>query len=65
MSVLVDEEPKPIFKTPHTEGIGLDLGLKDTLFTPKGVKITYLRKNQKLIKLNKSLKRQQRKLARK
>ena len=65
VSVLVDEEPKPIFKTPQTEGIGLDLGLKDTLFTPKGVHITDLRKNNKIIKLNKSLKRQQRKLLRK
>ena len=65
VSVLVDEEPKPIFKKPQTEGIGLDLGLKDTLFTPKGVHIKDLRKNQKLIKLNKSLKRQQRKLSRK
>ena len=65
VSVLVDEEPKPIFKPPQTEGIGLDLGLKDTLFTPKGVKIKDLRKNKKLVKLNKSLKRQQRKLSRK
>lgn len=65
VSVLVDEEPKLIFKKPQTEGIGLDLGLKDTLFTPKGVHITDLRKNKKLIKLNKSLKRQQRKLSRK
>ncbi|AJA42222.1 transposase [Staphylococcus phage vB_SepM_ phiIPLA-C1C] len=65
ISVLVDEEPKIIFKKPQTEGIGIDLGLKDTLFTPSGVKITDLRKNKKLIKLNKSLKRQQRKLSRK
>lgn len=64
-SVLVDEEPKPIFKKPQTEGIGIDLGLKDTLFTPKGVHIVDLRKNNRFIKLNKSLKRQQRKLARK
>lgn len=65
VSVLVDEEPKPLFKKPQTEGIGLDLGLKDTLFTPNGVHITDIRKNKKLIKLNKSLKRQQRKLSRK
>ena len=65
VSVLVDEEYKTIFKPLQTEGIGLDLGLKDTLFTPKGVHITDLRKNKKLIKLNKSLKRQQRKLSRK
>lgn len=44
ISVLVDEEPKIIFKKPQTEGIGIDLGLKDTLFTPSGVKITDLRK---------------------
>ena len=65
VSVLVDEEPKTVFKTPQTEGIGIDLGLKDTLFTPKGVHITDLRKNKRLIILNKSLKRQQRKLSRK
>ena len=65
VSVLVDEKPKVIFKSLQTEGIGIDLGLKDTLFTPSGVKITDLRKNKRLIKLNKSLKRQQRKLSRK
>ncbi|AKA61333.1 transposase [Staphylococcus phage Stau2] len=65
VSVLVDEEPKTILKKPHTEGIGIDLGLKDTLFTPSGGKITDLRKNKKLVKLHKSLKRQQRKLSRK
>lgn len=65
VSVLVDEEPKPILKKYQTEGIGIDLGLKDTLFTPKGVHITDLRKNKRLIKLNKSLKRQQRNLSRK
>lgn len=65
VSVLVDEELKSIFKKPQTEGIGIDLGLKDTLFTPKGVHITDLRKNKRLVKLNKSLKRQQRKLNRK
>ena len=65
VSVLVEEEPRPIFKPLQTEGIGIDLGLKDTLFTPKGVQIEDLRKNQKIIKLNKSLKRQQRKLSRK
>ncbi|BCG66437.1 transposase [Staphylococcus phage vB_SsapH-Golestan101-M] len=65
VSVLVEEKPKEIFKSLKTEGIGIDLGLKDTLFTSKGVHITDLRKNQKLIRLNKSLKRQQRKLARK
>lgn len=65
VSVLVDENPKIIFKSIQTEGIGLDLGLKDTLFTPNGVHIKDLRKNKKLIALNKSLKRQQRKLSRK
>ncbi|WP_422785083.1 RNA-guided endonuclease InsQ/TnpB family protein [Staphylococcus hominis] len=65
VSVLVDERPKSIFKSLQTEGIGLDLGLKDTLFTPNGVCIKDLRKNKRLIILNKSLKRQQRKLSRK
>jgi hypothetical protein len=36
------------FLKPQTEGIGIDLGLKDTLFTPSGVKITDLRKNKRL-----------------
>lgn len=65
VSVLVDEEPKSMFKPTQTEGIGIDLGLKDTLFTPKGVQLADIRKNHKLVKLNKSLKRQQRKLSRK
>ena len=65
VSVLVNEEPKPIFKHSQTEGLGIDLGLKDTLFTPKGVRIKDLRKNKRLIILNKSLIRQQRKLSRK
>lgn len=65
VSVLVDEKHKAVFKSLQSEGIGLDLGLKDTLFTPKGVRIKDLRKNKRLIILNKSLKRQQRKLSRK
>ena len=65
ISVMFEEDLKSIFKKPQTEGIGIDLGLKDTLFTPSGVHITDLRKNKRLIKLNKSLKRQQRKLSRK
>lgn len=65
VSVLVDEKHKAVFKSLQSEGIGLDLGLKDTLFTPKGMRIKDLRKNKRLIILNKSLKRQQRKLSRK
>lgn len=65
ISVLVDENPKPIFKPCQTEGLGIDLGLKDTLFTPQGVYLKDIRKNHKLVKLNQSLKRQQRKLSRK
>lgn len=65
VSVLVNESPKPMFKPKQTEGLGLDLGLKETLFSPNGIEIESLSKNQRLIKLNKSLKRQQRKLSRK
>lgn len=65
VAALVDESPKPMFKSKQMEGLGLDLGLKDTLFSPNGVEIKSLSKNQKLIKLHKSLKRQQRKLSRK
>ena len=51
-------------KALQSEPIGIDLGLSDTLFTPKGVKIKDLRKELKIIKLEASLKRQQRKLSR-
>lgn len=65
VSVLVDETSKTIFKPIQSDGLGLDLGLKETLFSPKGIEIENLSKNQNLIKLNKSLKRQKRKLAKK
>ncbi|MFC3610843.1 putative transposase [Staphylococcus piscifermentans] len=65
VSVLVDQPPSPVFKSKQTEGIGIDLGLKEAVFTPSGVKIRSFKTNQMIVKLDKSLKRQQRKLSRK
>lgn len=52
-------------KSQTSEGIGLDLGLANTVFAPSGVKIKDVRKSKNLLKLNASLKRQQRKLSKK
>ncbi|AMY04732.1 hypothetical protein CD149_09680 [Staphylococcus condimenti] len=65
VSVLVDQRLSPVFKSKQTEDIGIDLGLKEAVFTPSGVKIRSFKTNQTIVKLDKSLKRQRRKLSRK
>lgn len=65
VSVLVDEQIQNTYSFEKSEPIGIDLGLKETIYLSNGKKLMSLYRNRRLIKLNKSLKRQQRKLARK
>lgn len=65
VSVLVDESPTQTISTEKSEPIGLDLGLKETVYLSNGQKLMSIYRNKQLIKLNQSLKRQQRKLERK
>ncbi|QYA34066.1 RNA-guided endonuclease TnpB family protein (plasmid) [Macrococcus psychrotolerans] len=65
VSVLVDEPFTVNVRNQKSEPIGLDLGLKETVYSSNGEKLMSLYRNKQLIKLNKSLKRQQRKLSRK
>lgn len=65
VSVLVEEESKPIFKSVLSHGIGLDLGLKDAIISPNGSLMTNFKNNTAIVKMEKSLKRQQRFLSRK
>ena len=65
VSVLVEEERLPKDYTEQTEGIGIDLGIKEFLFSSDGESVANMARSNKIQKLEKSLKRQQRKLARK
>ena len=65
VSVLVDEQTDIKTDSPKSEPIGIDLGLKETIYLSNGQKLMSLYRNKQLIKLNKSLKRQQRRLSRK
>ena len=64
VSVLVEEERLPKDYTEQTEGIGIDLGIKEFLFSSDGESVANMAKSNKIQKLEKSLKRQQRKLSR-
>ena len=65
VSVLVDEEYLPKDYAEQSDGIGIDLGLKEFLFSSDGESVANMSKSNKIQKLEKSLKRQQRKLSRK
>ena len=64
VSVLVEEERLPKGYVEQTEGIGIDLGIKEFLYISDGNSVANITKSTKIIKLEKSLKRQQRKLSR-
>ena len=64
VSVLVDEERIPKSFVDKTEGLGIDLGIKEFLYTSDGNSVANIAKSAKIVKLEKSLKRQQRKLSR-
>lgn len=65
VSVLVEEETKPVYGRRSSQGMGLDLGLKDAIIGPEGPLMANFKHNSALEKLEKSLKRQQRFLSRK
>ena len=64
VSVLVDEDIK-INNKPCYEGIGVDLGLKDFAICSNGITKKNINKTSRVKKLEKKLKREQRKLSRK
>jgi putative transposase len=65
VSVLVEENKKPNKKIKRTDGIGIDVGIKSFLYDSEGKVVANPNKSITLVKLLKSLKRQQRSLARK
>ena len=64
VSVLVDLPEKKAEK-PQNEGIGIDLGIKDLAIMSNGVVKPNTNKTPKVIKLNRKLRREQRRLSRK
>ncbi len=64
VSVLVEEEAKAI-NPPTNEGIGVDLGLKKFMICSNGITKKNINKTEKIRKLEKKLKREQRCLSRK
>lgn len=64
VSVLVEEELQTAQKSIQSDGIGIDMGIKELLFDSNGNSVANINKSNSIIKLTKSLKRQQRKLSR-
>ena len=64
VSVLVEENIQ-VNNKPHSEGIGIDLGLKDFAIFSNGITKENINKTIKVKKTEKKLKREQRKLSRK
>ena len=64
VSILVEEDIKVDNKA-YSEGIGMDLGLKDFAVCSNGIKKKNINKTKEVKKLGKKLKREQRKLSRK
>lgn len=64
VSILVEENDTKVSK-PTNEGIGIDLGLKDFAICSNGNKFKNINKTLKVKKVEKRLKREQRKLSRK
>lgn len=64
VSVLVEEEKLTREQLKESDGTGIDMGIKEFLYSSNGEHITNISKSNKLLKLNKSLKRQQRKFSR-
>ena len=64
VSILVEEDDIQIFD-PINEGIGIDVGIKDFAICSDGVKFKNINKTSTVKKVEKKLKREQRKLSRK
>lgn len=64
ISVTVEEDMKPA-RTPESDGIGIDLGIKELAVCSDGMTIPNINKTEKLQKLQRKKKRLQRAIARK
>ncbi|EDT72356.1 transposase, IS605 OrfB family [Clostridium perfringens D str. JGS1721] len=64
VSILVEEDDIQVFN-PINEGIGIDVGIKDFAICSDGVKFKNINKTSNVKKVEKKLKREQRKLSRK
>ena len=64
VSVLVEEPSRVVRKHGQTDGIGIDMGIKELLFDSDGNTVANINRSNQIIKLTRSLKRQQRKLSR-
>ena len=64
VSILVEEKDKEVSRT-NNEGIGIDLGIKEFAICSNGYKFKNINKTSTVKKVEKKLKREQRKLSRK
>jgi putative transposase len=65
VSVIVEEESKLLPKTPYSEGIGIDVGIKDFVITSNNLIFKNINKSEKIKKYEKKLKRKQRSYSKK
>ena len=64
VSILVEENDKKVYKSTN-EGVGIDLGVKEFVVCSDGIKFKNINKTSTVNKIEKKLKREQRKLSRK
>ena len=64
VSILVEENDKKVYKSTN-EGVGIDLGVKEFVVFSDGIKFKNINKTSTVKKIEKKLKREQRKLSRK
>ena len=64
VSILVEENDKKVYKSTN-EGVGIDLGVKEFVVCSDGIKFKNINKTSMVKKIEKKLKREQRKLSRK
>ena len=64
VSILVEENDKKVYKSTN-EGVGIDLGVKEFVVCSDGIKFKNINKTSTVKKIEKKLKREQRKLSRK
>ena len=64
VSILVEEDDKKVYKSTN-EGLGIDLGVKEFVVCSNGIKFKNINKTSTVKKVEKKLKREQRKLSRK
>ena len=64
VSILAEENDKKVYKSTN-EGVGIDLGVKEFVVCSDGIKFKNINKTSTVKKIEKKLKREQRKLSRK